>query len=548
MKKWFFALLVLSSISLMPLQAQTQPPGGTPPYSGGSSGQSSNSTITLTGGEVFVSSVKFADYQTSNSRYGRSNTGNANVEMSGDVTPHWKWNSTTSPPPKILVIYDVDTNFKFINNNNSAGSGTCSDGFTNQNLYYKKSQGNIVEGHSHYREYKIVPTATLLDSTAVAGAKKLPSVSPSAKVINGYSTQGCSVWITVTAVPAYESGTNCSFAFAKPVGVPEETTLTGATVKLGADTISSNLSDWSGTPKTVRYMSNHFADNSEIPLSIAYTASFNAGTDASNNPITLTQTFAETQRKVTYNKFATVFKQDNPASISEFIITSIQGTMNHTPVTFVNDGNNYNTDKWLYTKPNFLQECREATALHFNLHGGNYRIDDPNRPPFTIPMGRLSPATVSPTAEKTITSEIATEVKKRDFIPPFNVIYAASCATGAFSTFAKAFGIPLTTEDTNKAYIGFSVDALRDYQTAEIFWEIMVSGYYTNPNPKKGKEKENELIHCEMTVEKAVDIAQKVYDLQKAYPAQLIIYGDKKATLNTLYGYPKSTKVWYKIL
>jgi hypothetical protein len=555
MKKWFFALLVLSLVSLVPLQAQTQPPGGTPPPGGssppssggsgsGTSGQYSNSVITLTGGTATIAGQQNTpsyapDTSSGSLGYGRNNSGSGTVTLSGAVTPHWKWNSTTSPPPpKILVIYDVSVSHTIVPDPNSpvAGTGDCSDGFGDVNRWEETSLGNVIGKKSHHREYKIVTTDNLTSSTVVAGAKVLPSISPSANVKNGASSSACTVWIKVTAVPAYESGTNCNFTFVKPAGVadvPVAATLTSATVKLGTETVSSSVADWSGTPKTIRYMSNHFADDSEIPLEIAYTVSFDAGTLSGGGANNITKTFTETIKRVSYNKysltytnaidFVTGFPGFKP--IDGKIPTSIDAMKQK----------ELNVNDRLFVKTKFLDYLSESTLVYFALHGHL----NPDIIGGTTNPGILSKI-ISPT-------EIETARHKYNWKPPINIVYAVSCWTANTTTFPNAFGFQATStppldllsgwkkvSTDNRAYIGWDrVATLRVVEfTVPLFWQALQKG---------------------LTVNEARDIVQTTYkteskrrNLLSFNDALCVGHGDPSATLNVLYKAVDKTK-WFEL-
>jgi hypothetical protein len=86
MKKWFLIVCVLSSFFVMPLQAQQG-------SSSGNNGQYNMSVITLKGGLIKIPGQPDTPYlYNATSQYGGNNVNNAIVEMSGAVTPHWKWN------------------------------------------------------------------------------------------------------------------------------------------------------------------------------------------------------------------------------------------------------------------------------------------------------------------------------------------------------------------------------------------------------------------------------------------------------------------------
>jgi hypothetical protein len=616
MKKWFLTVLVLLFVSLMPLQAQTQPPVGTPPPSPGgsssSSGQYSNSTITFTGGIIEIPGQQTPYMSVPSSGYGGNNPGGANFKLSGTVTPHWKWNSTTLPQPaKLLVIYDINTSYSLSKMNGSPvmGTGNCSDGLSDSGRWYQMSNGDKVSGRSHYREYKIVTTADLPPSAPGADTQKLPSVSPSANVTNGNSEASCMVWIKVTAVPAYESGTNCNFTFIKPVGVadlPSETELKGFSVKLGTEVVACNgidsngasmcgnpatnsttqpnLITWttpSGTPRTVRYMSNHFLDGAEIPLEVSYSVSFKAGTKADGTDNIVKQVFKEIPKKIVYNKYSSRHvkqfeegvKYKLPSgppvrhhgfAISSKINTLLLGdSVKHheqgasigvAPWDLIGNTSILNNPNPLIVDPNC--DYGQATVVHISSHGlpdmyfpdiySNIAVYDPTYDAQTLQ--RLTSENL-PNPVRSLPVGRLRNLRTASGIPITNIVYASACATAADTKLAVAFGCCTPSGGSNndgRAYCGYDrVSLIYGMQKGALaFWTGLSKGETitsvtrkVNDAYEKGRQDQVQWLKDNNVTINAMTYGTTVFK----------IYGDPKSSLSIVYDWKETDpSTWYK--
>jgi hypothetical protein len=555
MKKWVLAGFVLSVVAFASLNTLAQPPGGgyTPPNGMGGTtaggGTTTGSDSSESNGDSFLPGVtgksllrpiivqgvlvnsyykataiakgkfmvhgdpnEYPYYEDSSTKlYTRIPANNNNpvttptnlASAGGDITIRFDWQrgaDNANPPPKVIVKRWSHANAGAIPNvslSSPAGTATSNNGLGDPevrvNTLTPSYPGFAFKGVTTFSKGFHESIQTGGESFTVTGS---PSLSRS-----NTSTGGALIDYRVDILPPYVSGTNCSFDWKKPAG-SSQGTLVDYKVTLGDNTppilAGTTPTNW----KTkVRYMSNHFTDDTPINIKVEYTVTIptaDANGGNSSKPIT----FTENQVRVAYNKHS-YLNSSELGNESFYTVNKTLVEMKHKILDGTGDGNT------TYSKDRFTDALLKATAIHFSLHGS---------PNFLSPGIIITPST------SWSTTEISAVVAKRQ-IPPINVVYAAACSTcaGGSTSMANAFGI--TSSSIDRAYVGFNADVSECPEAQEAFWLALAGG---------------------KTVTGAIREAQIQYNRNNfaGKNGQLVKVGDGETTLNFIY--TGKTDEWWK--
>jgi hypothetical protein len=304
----------------------------------------------------------------------------------------------------------------------------------------------------------------------------------------------------------YVSSTNCQSALRMPLGV-------GGTVNDTTYKARMNGNDLVGaTPtKKVKYQSTHEADDSTISIVMSVKNTDNVE-------------FKTNDVYVVCNKYAiqnvSSFETGSSGLDMIPIITGHFSGMKHTPTNGADE----------YDESIFLEKLRNATAFHTGTHG------------FITGFGPTS------SIQHIDGNDLVATIGKRpSWLPALNIVFTASCSTGAGTppTNMGFTDIQTSSSYANRAYVGFdAVGFIKGLQQASgVFWAEL-KGFMGNP-PR--------------TLEEARAVAHSTYkQLEKHYNtafnnnanANCVKIGDPLAKLNALYDRGQNTLFddWYEII
>jgi hypothetical protein len=276
-------------------------------------------------------------------------------------------------------------------------------------------------------------------------------------------------------------------------------------------------------PVGVRFDSTHFQDGTALNFKVEYdisdgqtsttvTESRNIGSVYNKYSIRIVDEFENGQLRNGERMFGKAILNQVKASLE---------SMNHKP----------GSASVSFSAQQIRADCETITAIHISAHGQNNGIAADLKANGTpIPRGQ----------EGAITSTyIAPAVQRRDNLPPINIVFAASCSTGALASFAHGFGITNSPQCINRAYGGFNADGyIAGLQSgAEVFWNMLASGNAV----------EDTVFNVNMAYKKAYTEGKNLYgnSVDSSLDNVRFIYiGDGKAKLHGLYN--EKGLIWHK--